>query len=146
VLPGIAFAALLAAAPAAVAAPLDWCVAPRREHANHPPVAALGDDASPAVLEVDAAPGAAVLLDASSSVDPDGDALTFRWLVYGEAGEGPPEPIAVEGALSPHASVRVPRPTGLRSFHVVLEVTDRGSPPLTRYRRAVVRVRGAATR
>jgi hypothetical protein len=124
-----------------LAARLDWCVASRREEANHPPAPALGDGASDAPLEIEAAAGGVVPLDASSSRDPDGDALDFRWWVYPEAGEGLPERVRIDGARTPRARVHVPRPTGLRSIHVVLEVTDRGRPPLTRYRRAVVTVR-----
>lgn len=120
---------------------LDWCVASRREGANHPPAPVLGGDAGHAPLEIEGSPGEVVSLDASSSRDPDGDALGLRWWVYGEAGEGFPEPVRIDGADSARARVHVPRPTQLRSLQVVLEVTDRGHPPLTRYRRAVVTVR-----
>jgi hypothetical protein len=123
------------------AARLDWCVASRFEDGNHPPRPALGGDAGEAPLEVAAVPGEVVALDASASRDPDGDSLDFRWWVYAEAGEGLPEPVAIEGADSPRARVHVPRPTRLRSVHVILEVTDRGAPPLTRYRRVVLCVR-----
>jgi len=122
------------------AARLDWCVASRAE-ANHPPLAVLGGDAGDAPREIEASPGEAVVLDALASRDPDGDALDFRFWVYAEAGKGFPEPVRIDGADSPRARVHVPRPTRLRSIHVVLEVTDRGHPPLTRYRRVVLRVR-----
>lgn len=123
-----------------LAARLDWCVAARREDANHPPVPALGGDASGSPVEIDAAPGALVDLDASASSDPDGDALDYRWWVYPEAGEGSPEPVRIAGETSPRARVEVPVATRLASIHVLLEVTDRGRPPLTRYRRVVLRV------
>lgn len=123
----------------------DWCVASRREEANHPPVPTLGEDGGGAPLELEASPGEAVSLDASASRDPDGDALDFRFWVYAEAGEGLPEPVRIDGAGSPRATVHVPRPTRLRSIHVILELTDRGRPPLTRYLRVVVGVRGRPT-
>jgi hypothetical protein len=124
-----------------LAARLDWCVRPRRGDANHAPVVVLRGHPEAGPVEVEVTPGERLVLDASSSSDPDGDALAFLWWVYAEAGEGFPEPVAIEGEDSPRASVRVPLATRPRSVHVILEVTDRGEPPLTRYRRVVVRVR-----
>jgi hypothetical protein len=38
--------------------------------------------------------------------------------------------------------VTVPRQTKNAVIHLILEVTDEGAPPLTRYRRVVLNVRG----
>jgi len=41
----------------------------------------------------------------------------------------------------PRASFRAPGETEAATVHVILMLTDGGSPPLTRYRRVVVTVR-----
>jgi len=68
---------------------------------------------------------------------------TFLWWVYAEAGTGSLEPVRLDAAAAPRVTVHVPRRTASREIHVVLEVTDRGDPPLTRYRRVVLRVNGS---
>jgi hypothetical protein len=117
---------------------MDWCVKPYAE-ANHPPVAVVNGDRSRRVLMVSAAPGSRVTLSAEGSSDPDRDALSYRWWVYPEAGasEGA---VALEGADTAEVAVRVPEDAGRKEIHVVLEVTDDGSPSLTGYRRVIVSV------
>jgi hypothetical protein len=117
---------------------MDWCVKPPAE-ANHPPTVVLDGDASRRVLEIEAKAGAAVRLSAAGSTDPDGHTLAFRWWIdrdsgtyVGQAG------VTGEGA---DATLAVPADAAGKEIHVVLEATDAGDPPLTRYRRAVVRVR-----
>jgi hypothetical protein len=117
-----------------------WCVKPPAE-ANHPPVAVLNGDRTTAAVELTALPGAAVRLSAAGSSDPDGDRLTVRWFVYPEAGTyGSVVPVA--DADAEVAGLTVPGDAAGKTIHVILEVTDRGSPALTRYRRAVVSVGG----
>jgi hypothetical protein len=117
---------------------MDWCVKPPAE-ANHPPTVVFDGDASRRVLEIEAKAGAAVRLSAAGSTDPDGHTLAFRWWIdrdsgtyVGQAG------VTGEGA---DATLAVPADAAGKEIHVVLEATDAGDPPLTRYRRAVVRVR-----
>jgi hypothetical protein len=107
---------------------MDWCVKPR---ANHPPAVVLNGDASRRVLEIETKAGAEVRFSASAR-DPDGHAVAFRWEVEGDAA------IRAEGA---GAVLAVPAGPAGKEIHVVLEATDAGDPPLTRYRRAVVRVK-----
>lgn len=120
------------------AARMDWCLKPYKQ-ANHPPVVLLsGPD------EVQVAVGSAVTLDARGSSDPDGDLLTYRWFQYSEAGNywhwrG----LALENADSPVLTLRVPEQVELgipRSTHIILQVTDSGTPALTRYKRVIVNV------
>ncbi len=115
---------------------MDWCVK-SEEGANHPPVAVLNGDESSRALEIEAAAGQRVELSAEGSRDPDGDDLSYRWWVYREAGTYGGD-VPIEGACHARAVVAVPRDAGNATIHVILEVTDSGPPPITRYRRAII--------
>jgi Protein of unknown function (DUF1593) len=121
------------------AARMDWCVKSPKE-ANHPPVAAISNDTTGKAVTREAKPGERVRLSAAGSSDPDGNALSYRWWVYREAGtyDGAPK---IEGADKAEAALPVPADAANKTIHVILEVTDDGSPPLTRYRRVIVQVR-----
>ncbi|HOX02693.1 MAG TPA: DUF1593 domain-containing protein [Candidatus Paceibacterota bacterium] len=118
----------------------DWCVKPY-ETANHAPSAVLNGDAGRRALEIEADPGGVARLSAAGSTDPDGGALRFRWWIYVEAGTywaAPP----IQGAETEAASIRIPPDASGRTIHVILEAIDEGKPPLTAYRRAILKVRG----
>ena len=125
------------------AARMAWTVKPYAE-ANHPPVARLAH-----AERLTARPGEVVTLSAEGSTDPDGDALSYSWFVYNEAGSFVTSqgttgaPVRIEGADTAIARLTVPdsRLFRLGDMQVVLAVTDQGSPPITRYRRVVIDVR-----
>jgi hypothetical protein len=121
------------------AARMDWCVKPVKE-ANHPPVAGFNNDATGKAIRLDAEPGGRVKLTAAGSSDPDGDKLSYRWFVYREAGRYDGK-VKVEGAEKAEAALGVPGDAAGKVIHIVLEVTDDGTPPLRRYRRVVVAVK-----
>jgi hypothetical protein len=108
------------------AARLEWCVRPPRE-ANHEPNAVIAGPAERVAI-----PGQDVELDASGSADPDGNELTYRWEIY-PSGDG-----SVQARSdAPWRSVVKAPEAGVAN--VLLTVTDRGSPPLSAYRRVKVR-------
>lgn len=117
------------------AARADWC-ATAPPDANHPPIALLKH-----AVDLDVDPGATVDLSAKGTTDPDGDALSYRWWVYREAG-GYWGDATIRGANAEAATVAVPKDASGRTIHVILEVRDDGDPPLTRYRRVILRVSG----
>jgi hypothetical protein len=85
-------------------------------------------------------PGEGFGLDASNSTDPDGDSLSYLWFHYPEAGSYK-ELITIEGAENSHtAYVRAPEVRKEESVHIILKVTDKGVPPLSRYKRIIVNV------
>jgi len=110
---------------------MDWCVK-TPAGANHPPAVVLNGDASLRVLDLEAKAGAEVRFAAEGSKDPDGHALSFLWTAEGGA--------AVRGDGA-QAALPVPADAAGKEIHVILEATDAGDPPLTRYRRALVRVK-----
>jgi len=117
------------------AARMDWTVkAP--DEANHPPVAALTH-----ATRLQIAPGSLLPLDASASVDPDGDALAYQWFIYREAGSYAGN-AQLDSVTSVRATLRVPRAAYDHpgDLHVILAVTDTGEPALTRYQRVIVSV------
>lgn len=116
---------------------LDWCVAQRFRDANHEPVPHCQGDGSRRVLRIDAKAGRLLDLDTRGTVDPDGDRLTYRWFVYREPGTYPGLP-QIKRADATQATLNIPADAAGKSIHVILEVTDNGRPPLTRYRRVVV--------
>jgi hypothetical protein len=115
---------------------MDWCVA-KREDANHPPELQPFATAPSRAISVRAMPGEIVRLSAGEATDPDGDDLTYRWFVYPEAGNYPGE-VSIAGQGSKAAELTIPADLGDRKIHVILEATDTGAPPLTRYRRYIV--------
>ncbi len=115
------------------AARADWCVANRYEKANHPPIARVAG-----TLDRPVKPGERVKLSAEGSSDPDGDALSWKWWRYDEA-DSAKSTIDIDGAASKQASFIVPKEPG-KTIHIIAEVTDTGTPPLTRYERIVFTV------
>ncbi len=115
------------------AARADWCVKPYDE-ANHPPTVKVDGP-----LDRTVQPGDRVTLSADGSSDPDGDALTFRWWRYDDV-DTSTAAIDIAGAEQRSgASFVVPDEPG-KTIHVILEVTDDGDPPLTRYGRIIATI------
>lgn len=126
------------------AARMDWTIQPY-EKANHPPVPKLAHP-----RELTARPGDRVELSAEGSTDPDGDALSYHWFYYPEPGtlavstarDGRPVPITGFDQQKAWFTVPTQRtmPPGTGTMHIILAVTDHGTPRLTRYERVVVTV------
>lgn len=117
---------------------MDWCVA-EFEDANHPPEIKLQGkvSAKPRVLKTKA--GTWHSLDATGTIDPDGDKLKYNWFVYPEPGTYSGN-VTIQDTSSPRATVEVPNDGAGETIHVVLEVTDNGEPALTRYARVVFHI------
>lgn len=117
------------------AARLRWSVTPRFEDANHPPVLTVDGGADRQVR-----PGESLELQGSAT-DPDGDAVALRWWIYEEAGQGGLHPTLEDDG---RGTARILVPDDARpgmSIHAILEGTDAGTPPLTRYVRCILEVR-----
>lgn len=126
------------------AARMDWTIKPY-DKANHPPVPKLDHPAM-----ITARPGERVNLSATGSTDPDGDALSYEWFCYEEAGTRAMSNARtgvkhdIIGFDQPKAWLKVKTsrvmPPGTGTMHIILAVTDHGTPRLTRYQRVIVTV------
>jgi hypothetical protein len=84
--------------------------------------------------------GNRVSLSAEGTTDPDGDELTYRWWQYQEA-DTYGGAIEIRDAGKKKASFTVPNNAVKgKTIHVICEVTDTGTPQLTRYQRVVVEI------
>jgi hypothetical protein len=117
------------------AARMEWCIKPYNE-CNHPPVPKL---AIPDSFSV--SPGELFYLDADGTYDPDGDSMSYLWFQYKEAGTYPGvvsfKPYAANLYNLPVTAPRVDKP---QTIHFILQVTDKGTPAITRYKRVIVTV------
>jgi hypothetical protein len=116
---------------------MDWCIKDFEE-ANHPPSPVLNGDESLRPLEIKARPGQKVSLDATGSSDIDqDDQLSYAWNYYPEAGTYSGE-LKINDSDNSIASLHVPEDAAGTYLHILLVLTDNGSPALTRYRRLVI--------
>lgn len=118
------------------AARMDWCVQPPTA-ANHPPRPVLNGQPGREILHLTATPGSVVELSSVGSTDPDGDSVRPRWWFYPEASSYRAS-VEIAGRDTPQAKVSIPADADQKSLHIILELQDTGTPPLTRYRRAVI--------
>lgn len=127
------------------AARMDWTIK-KYDEANHPPVVNLETE-----QVIEAKKGDRIELSAVGSTDPDGDALSYNWFCYAEAGTFPVssarsgQPIEIRNSDQPKAWFEVPTrrvmPPGTGTIHVIVAVTDHGTPRLTRYKRIIINVK-----
>jgi len=115
------------------AARMKWSVTPRYEDANHEPRVSIKGP-----LNVTARPGKKVQLKGVVS-DPDGNAVSVKWWQF-KIGTYPGD-VTFKNPTSPLAEVVVPADAiPGQTIHLILEVTDNGSLPLTRYQRIILTV------
>lgn len=117
------------------AARADWCIKPFAD-ANHAPNVILKNN-----LNLNAKPGSKITLNAKKSSDPDNNILNFNWWQYEEV-DTYPEHILIKNANQPKASLFIPKnaKTG-QTIHIICEVSDNGSPKLTRYQRIIITIK-----
>jgi hypothetical protein len=112
----------------------DWCVK-SYEEANHPPMVVLGHAA-----DLKAQPGSTVKLSALGTSDPDSDKLSYLWWPYEDA-DTYKGSIKIQNSDFQKASFTVPDDVAKgETIHIICEVTDNGTPPLTRYQRIVIEI------
>lgn len=117
------------------AARADWCVKPY-DQANHPPLVKLAN-----AVDRKVRPGETVSLSAKGTTDPDRDKLTYKWWQYEDA-DTYKGSVVIQESGKQDASLTVPADAKAgETIHVICEVIDNGTPPLTRYQRVIVEVK-----
>jgi hypothetical protein len=112
------------------AARMDWCVK-SYEDANHSPV--IEEVTVPGTVK----PGQKVELKATAS-DPDGDKVYYWWWHYPDP-SGMKEHIKIVHETSDNAWFTVPE-NSKNDIHIILEVSDDGSPQLKSYKRLIFKM------
>lgn len=127
-------ARFLAAAQNDFAARMLWSVTSKFGDANHPPLVKIKGP-----LAISAGPGTTVQIKGEVS-DPDHNLVGVTWWQYNDASTYQGD-ITFSNPTALTTKFRVPedaRPG--QTINVILEATDNGTPPLTRYQRVVITI------
>lgn len=116
------------------AARMDWTIKGFKE-ANHPPVPSINT-----ASELSLKSGESIAISAASSTDKDGDELSYSWMVYYEAGTNFKK-ATIENAKNSEVKFTAPKDLeNPEKYHLILSLSDKGTPSLTRYKRIVITV------
>jgi hypothetical protein len=136
------------------AARMDWTTKDFA-HANHNPQVVVNGHPGTAPIEIEAHQGDIITLDADGTSDPDRQSLSYHWFLYPEAGltgahgadvsleeqDDKKAKISIKSACRPlWLAIPGMRCNGPGVVHVILAVSDDGSPRMTSYRRIVITV------
>lgn len=152
-----------------MAARMQWTLQPYRAGSNvtHPPIVVVNGSCGSVPLELNVKPNTTITLDATGTIDPDGRALNLTWFHYrdisatqwnvdaevpllnftavpGSDGKKvtvlmPAEELACRAAEALHST----GPEICQQYHAILQVTNAGNPPMTRYKRVVLKMQPA---
>jgi len=115
------------------AARMEWATKSYRE-ANHPPVIVLDQPEAFSVRS-----GEPFRLGAHAS-DPDGNSLSFYWFQYPETGSYKKRILLPVAENLAQIDLLAPKVDKAETVHFILRVTDKGKPPLSRYKRVIVTI------
>lgn len=108
-----------------------WTVAPTMGAANHEPKIE-----GPSQIRVRRGQKVTVRCKVT---DPDKDKLTLRWMQFHVGGYQGNLKIDNAATSAPIFTIPADAPSG-QEIHAILEVTDNGTPPLTHYKRVILKV------
>lgn len=120
---------------------MDWTIKDYKD-VNHPPIPKLGHEESFSVKA-----GERVDLSAEGSRDPDEDNLSYKWFLYGEPGTfmmgtaRTGAPLKIHDDTMKNAWFIAPTKGKKGTMHIILAVTDHGTPALTRYKRVIIDIK-----
>jgi hypothetical protein len=121
------------------AARMLWTTTDDFSAVNHHPFATVDGDTSLKCIYRKAKSGSSLLFDASESKDPDGNQLDYKWFVYNEPSTYKSS-ITLEDSSASKCKILIPSDASGKTIHLILEITDKGFPALTVYRRIVISV------
>ena len=122
---------------------MDWCKTDIYAKANHNPVALLNGNESKDIIRISANTGDTITFTSEGSYDPDNNQIKATWQIYKEAGTFPEEVRltneigAITQLIIPKAKFESGSPLNI---HIILTITDNGTPNLVSYRRAIISV------
>lgn len=142
------------------AARMQWTLPADLGSFNHHPIIDINGNQGLKPLQIESEAGSTIQLDASATYDPDpADSVAFKWYQYMDPSATQWSTQHEVGRLEIHAlnpaksivKVTLPPPDRCcvelisrkavsrgQLLHLILEVTDSGSPPLTSYRRILI--------
>ncbi|MGZ3945701.1 MAG: nucleoside hydrolase-like domain-containing protein [Mucilaginibacter sp.] len=113
---------------------LKWSVTPKYADANHAPIAVIEGP-----LTCLASPGETIKLNGRVS-DPDGNKVFIKWWQF-QVGTYPGK-ISISTPDPAQTKIFIPKDAvSGQTIHVILEVTDNGTPALTAYQRVIITVK-----
>jgi hypothetical protein len=113
---------------------MDWCVSPEYSDANHTPIAKIKGK-----NDITVRSGEIVKLDASKSMDPDGDKITYGWWEYRDAGSYNGKIELKDNTLAKTEFI-APKVSEPETIHMIINVKDDGIPILRAYQRVIITV------
>ena len=104
---------------------------------NHNPQVVINGNDGLQPIHIQAKAGETIRLDASSSIDPDSDKLTFLWWQQPEIGK---TKATIDPSNQSIATIQIPSDVTSDTIHIICEVHDDGPFHLVSYRRIIIEI------